>query len=114
MSGKRMQALITIVTLWCGISGTALSAGEKGAETAPPAQMQEETVTLKTGAGAMLEMSGPVEVSCDRLKTTAGGQLVAVMPSGAAPTPGPGEKELPGRTLLFKVANGKVQVSCAQ
>jgi hypothetical protein len=115
--------------------GTGVSRRSIAVQTDTDAQTVTNSITIRTGVGAAVEMSSPLEVSCERLSTLekvgqgkpaavtdnpgaqggAGGSAASpVGTTGKADYPDASQITIPshGRTLTLKIAEGHVAVAC--
>ena len=140
-----LTLLGVVLTLLCAASGqarrteTPQGTGASSSSTAAKTDTGEQTVTnsilIHTGIGAAMEMSSPLEVSCERLSTLekvgqgkpaevisnpgsqpgAGGSAAsAVTTTGKADHADASQVSIPshGRILTLKFADGNVTVTC--
>ena len=117
------------------LQGTGASSSSAAAKTDTGEQTVTNSILIRTGVGAAVEMSSPLEVSCERLSTlekVAQGKPAEVISNPGA-QPGAGEStasavtttgkadhaddsqvSIPsyGRILTLKIAEGNVTVAC--
>ena len=140
-----LTLLGVVLTLLCAASGqarrveapqgTGASSSSAAAKTDTGEQTVTNSITIRTGVGAAMEMSSPLEVSCERMSTLekvgqgkpaevisnpsaqpgAGGNTAsAVTTTGKAGHADASQVSIPshGRILTLKIAEGNVTVAC--
>jgi hypothetical protein len=124
-----LGAVFTLPGAASGLAGSAQTPPDTGA------QAVANSIMIRTGIGATMEMSSPLEVSCERMpalgkvaqgkpaevtnatgepRRADGSAESAGPPSGTADHADASQLSIPshGRTLTLKIAGGNVTIAC--
>jgi hypothetical protein len=135
MNRSCLKNLLFVLMLFGAVASLVCTASGPAAQTDTGEQTVTNSITIHTGVGAAVEMSSPLEVSCERLSTlekvgqgkpaevtnnpgaqrsTEGSTVSAVSTTGKTAPADASQVTIPshGRILTLKIAEGHVALAC--